>query len=422
MKKFRPDLDLAAKNFVIELGELVRQEIYRFAVLQMAPVEVEKIKNIHIELENNLNNSRDFQSFFSTDHRDSMALEVLELIVMQCDYDVFRKEIHKKIINPYFSIRDPASLDDENEEEKEYRNNIYSQIQGVFLDVYQKYSPYQNAIKHLYPPQLFVVEVDYELAYDYLINKQYLPQRAKDEEIEFDNGEIATTTNNYSFCKIPFTTFRVYEPRKIMDINYDFNEFEIPETSIFKRLVSGDISNDLDEIPLEDIVIFDSYSDATYGQINNSVEFRVDLSSPLSAKELEKAVISFRNKICFAQYKNRIYKKLLAENLDELNEASKFQDLEHTPFDKLLEVNSSSFGQSQQLRKLKPLLYGLMIYKAYKLEPQYKNKTLEVIFNIFSDSISKLYGRGHSAENMKRSYIRIKKLLKAQLEELETVN
>src|SRR5690606_33716248 len=145
-------------------------------------------------------------------------------------------------------------------------------------------------------------------------------------------------------------TFRVYEPRKIMDINYDFNEFEIPETSIFKRLVSGDISNDLDEIPLEDIVIFDSYSDATYGQIHNSVEFRVDLSSPLSAKELEKAVISFRNKICFAQYKNRIYKKLLAENLDELNEASKFQDLEHTPFDKLLEVNSSSFGQSQQLR------------------------------------------------------------------------
>lgn len=406
---------------LVSAGDLIYQEVYRFTLHKFASKEVQQIKNIHLLLSDKL---EQFQSIYHTEHIENIGLLALDFIVLQADTDSFIKAMKETIVDKQFAEMEFNWLinGDGTEKQKEYRKNIYRQTLQVLLSVYHQFSGFQTIINHRYPPRLIVCEQNYEAILDYFHNKHYLIKRVPLEEHEKDDEDFAGTTQKLVFCQQPFQTFRIYENRIILDIDHVFQEYDIPNNSLAKRMISGErFQIHCDKNEVASLIELEMYHHAEQCQVCSTVEFKVDVSSPMSARELEQIVARFRNEIYSVQYNNRISSMLLASTFEELSSAYLRPRLKNVPIGELVEIFSSGLTGKLTFNKVKLLLCGMMLYKARWLESKKVRKSLLELTNDLSESLTEEYGRGFSVQNIVRGYQQINQLLKDLLAESKLI-
>lgn len=407
----------ARRNALVYAGNLIYQEVYRFVVAKVAPEEVKEIKAIYSSL---LGTLKLFESVYEPEHNEDMALLALDMIVLGADFDRFIKEMKESITDRHFAdIEFHWSMGGEGtEEQREQSKNTYQETLNALVNVYRQHSEFQTTINHRYQPRLIVCEQDYEAALDYFHNERYLVKEVVQNEYDDDNECDAENTRKFVSYQRPFQTFRTYSKRRFLSVDYIFDEHTVPHDTISKRIALGErfTVNCGDETEYSSLIELDMLHPQEQCQISSTLKFDVDLSSPMSARELEQTVARFRNEICNVQHSNRHASMFLASTFKELSDAYLQPKLEHVPISELMEIFSVGLTGKLSFNKIKILLCGMMVYKARWLRPKQGKNILDFKHDI-SERLTQDYGRGFSVQNIERGYQEVKRLLKEQLAE-----
>lgn len=172
-----------------------------------------------------------------------MASLATDLIVQGCNDSHFTKDIKKCISNRYYAEQEFEWLVDKSgtQQQQEDRIGIYKQTFSDIQSVYKEYSNEVWTISTRYPPHLLAYEQDYESTLQYIVNKEYLTK------IVTRVGDDISSENKEKPSKAKFTTLspplEPYEVinakrRNIINFDYVFDEFQIPEKAISKKLKS----------------------------------------------------------------------------------------------------------------------------------------------------------------------------------------
>lgn len=431
MKSLKEYNEKDFQTFRVEISDFIHQEIYRCLQKKNAPNDVKKIIEIHSLLRKKLEK---FDSVYEEDHIKEMEKDALDWIVLGYNKDRFIQYLKESILNKYYAEQEFPWLIDKSgtEQEKEKRKEDLRQTLRDFLSVYEEYSDHKWSIHLLYPPRLFIYEIDYEYVLEYLQKSEYLTKlETCTEDITFTDGTTITSEQmgkTIVNIQTPFEVFRAYK-REVMNFDYAYEELEIPKSAISNKLDSEEFqSKKLTTRDHLNLIELSYEGQPTNTQVCSTLKVEVDMTSPLSQKEIEETIERFRMGICDVQRRNRTAKMLLAENLEELGNAVNQVKLESTDFYELMEVFSSSPLDSFKASEYKLLLCGLMIYKARWLdkmeEPAHWLVDAKIKFdlsNLFYDlsqSLIKIYRRGFSVTSIERGYDQVNALINTKLIEL----
>ena len=409
------------QRFKVSITDFIFQEIFRFAMYKMASSEVKKIKIIYSKLKKNLEK---FDSIYGYKHIDELASLATDLIVQGCNDSHFTKDIKKCISDRYYAEQEFEWLVDKSgtQQQQEDRIGIYKQTFSDIQSVYKEYSNEVWTISTRYPPHLLAYEQDYESTLQYIVNKEYLTK------IVTRVGDDISSENKEKPSKAKFTTLspplEPYEVinakrRNIINFDYVFDEFQIPEKAISKKLKSKKLrSKKLTKSDVSNMIELNFFNTEHDPQICNSIWINVDLSSPIDDRELVQALTLIRTEICSVQNNNRAEKMLLAMTFDELDEAANMKRLEYLDYMKLMEIFSTKPQDKFAFNELKLIVSGLMLYRARWIDEDIKTNLLNTNLNL-SKQLTNKFRIGFSDKNIDRGYILVKRLVKNQLKELE---
>lgn len=408
------------QRFKLSITDFIFQEIFRFAMHKLASSEVEKIKMIYSKLKNDL---KKFDSVYVYRHIDELAGLATDLIVQGCNDSHFTKEIKTCISNRYYAEQEFEWLIDETgtEQQQQDRIAIYKQTFSGIQNIYKEYSDEAWTISTRYPPHFLAYEQNYEATLEYIVNREYLTKivTSMEDDIFSENKENPSKVKTTRLTP-PLEPYEVFNKKKRNIINFDyiFDEFKIPEKAILKKLKSKKLTRKkLTKTDINNIIEFGSLNIEHDPQICNSIWINVDLSSPIDDRELVQALTLIRNEICSVQNNNRDGKMLLAMTQDELGKAASMKKLESLGYMRLMEIFSTKPKDEFEFNSLKLILSGLMLYKSRWIEADTTN-----LLNIkltLSEQLTNKFGSGFSEKNIDRGYIIVKKLIKNQLKELK---
>ena len=409
----------------------IHQEIYRCLQIKNKLDDVNKIIEIHSLLRKKLDN---FNSVYTEDHIVEMAKDALDAIVLGYNKGYFTQYMKESILNKYYAEQEfPWLIDNSGTvQEKDNRKEDLRQTLNDFLCVYEEYSAHKWSINLLYPPQLFVYEIDYEFVLEYLQNSEYLSTFVPcTDDITFINGPTITSEqigNELVINQTPFEVFKAYK-REVMNFDYDYEELEIPKSTISNKLDSEELqSKELTTRHYSNLIELSYEGQPTHTQVCSKLKVEVDMTSPLSQKELEETIELFRREVCKVQGRNRTANMLLAENLEELGNAANQAKLKSIDFYDSMEVFSSSPLNIVKVSEFKLLLCGLMVYKARWLNTMEEQAHWVVdskikfdLYNLCCDlskSLMAIYKRGFSETNIERGYEQVSALINTTFKEL----
>lgn len=409
------------QRFKVSITDFIFQEIFRFAMYKMASSEVKKIKIIYSKLKKNLEK---FDSIYGYKHIDELASLATDLIVQGCNDSHFTKDIKKCISNRYYAEQEFEWLVDKSgtQQQQEDRIGIYKQTFSDIQSVYKEYSNEVWTISTRYPPHLLAYEQDYELTLQYIVNKEYLTKIVTrvGDDISSENKEKPSKAKITTLSP-PLEPYEVINAkrRNIINFDYVFDEFQIPEKAISKKLKSKKLrSKKLTKSDVSNMIELNFFNTEHDPQICNSIWINVDLSSPIDDRELVQALTLIRTEICSVQNNNRAEKMLLAMTFDELDEAANMKRLEYLDYMKLMEIFSTKPQDKFAFNELKLIVSGLMLYRARWIDEDIKTNLLNTNLNL-SKQLTNKFRIGFSDKNIDRGYILVKRLVKNQLKELE---
>lgn len=418
MDNYYLDQDICGRAALVSAGDFICQEVYRFAVTKMATEEVTQIKKKYASL---LETLQQFESDYEQKHIEDISMLALDLIVLGADSSVFEEEMKKSI---HDSLYAEYSLVDNEYSEKQLEDK-----RCIYRDTYNtlvaQYSEFQTTINHRYQPRLFVCEQSYEHVLNYFLNKHYLLEEVEDDKCD---EKCSDNDNEYgagkkrkiiSYAK-PFQNFKPYAKKNILNIEYVFDEFMVPDNAISRTPASGErlaikVENDAE---LQGLLELEFYPRKEQYHVFPSIKFDVDLSQPMSNRELEQTIAKFRMAICKAQDDNRYAAMLIATTPKELKDAYLRPRLSFTPISELMEIFSVGLAEELSLTQVKLFLCGMIVYKARWLAPT-PRKAISNLTNDLSECLTQKYRRGFSVENIDRGYKNIQRLLKEQIAELK---
>ena len=409
------------QRFKVSITDFIFQEIFRFAMYKMASSEVKKIKIIYSKLKKNLEK---FDSIYGYKHIDELASLATDLIVQGCNDSHFTKDIKKCISDRYYAEQEFEWLVDKSgtQQQQEDRIGIYKQTFSDIQSVYKEYSNEVWTISTRYPPHLLAYEQDYESTLQYIVNKEYLTKIVTrvGDDISSENKEKPSKAKITTLSP-PLEPYEVINAkrRNIINFDYVFDEFQIPEKAISKKLKSKKLrSKKLTKSDVSNMIELNFFNTEHDPQICNSIWINVDLSSPIDDRELVQALTLIRTEICSVQNNNRAEKMLLAMTFDELDEAANMKRLEYLDYMKLMEIFSTKPQDKFAFNELKLIVSGLMLYRARWIDEDIKTNLLNTNLNL-SKQLTNKFRIGFSDKNIDRGYILVKRLVKNQLKELE---
>jgi|GEM_PF-2318877 hypothetical protein len=412
----------APRFALVSAGDLIYQEVYRFAVSKLAPEEVTRIKQIYASLLSTLKQL--YEAIYEPEHLEEIAMLALDMIVLGTETETFETEMKESIANTHFAEKEfPWLLDGEgSEEQKNFQTTIYQETFNTLFEKYQLCSEFQTTINHHYQPRLIVCEQHYEAALDYFLNEHYLIKEADTDDHDFDiDGHcMAKNTQKFISYTAPFQTFRPYNKRKLLNIEHVFDHFPVPTNAISKKIASEEqLTVEFEnEKELNGFIGLNFISAQEYCQVYSSIKFHVDLSKPMSNRELQQTVARFRNELCKAQDNNRDANMLMASTYRELEDVYSQPRLSQAPISELMEIFSAGSWENLSFKKVKLFLCGMIVHKARWLASK-KEKNIIDFNHDLSERLTRDYGRGFSVQNIERGYKDVQRLLKEQIVELE---
>ena len=290
---------------------------------------------------------------------------------------------------------------------------------GVAKQIFFKNRGFKTTIPHKYPPSVLGYRYDYHEALEYYYGLYY-------------HSQLDSKTNTTTFYRAPYESFHPYADRIVAQSKCIEQEFQVPDTALSKKesltysssealqpLFSMDLLRD--EQPKESVIK------------TTEIRFRLDLSEPLSNKELDRALVRWRSVISSAQYRNSVASMLLAESEAELIQAYNMPSLkhmEHTEFKRLHKVSLPELNFPHQA---KAYLCGLIVLFEHYVQVNSSSDSLSfswgknedglstlLRFASVSIELSKAHGKeGFSAGSIEKGYKLVKAVFSSHIREFQ---
>ncbi|MDA0143094.1 hypothetical protein OCT63_02440 [Vibrio sp. RW] len=403
-------------NALSEMTNFIAQEIYKLALLKQYPDQYSLIYNLSKHIWEQFSPLLD-QGFDSM--LESLSCDLVDLIVYGASKADFEERVSRVLQEPdvlqlgleaktYSDGEEKLEGNDEpfdyERHERELKQAAFQLAKGIF----KKNRGFKTSIPHKYPPSVIGYTFDYYDALSYYYGLFFISQSNKDG-------------TEHTFYLAPYKSMRPYDERLIHESKGITREFTVPDTALSRSKLQYasckealpayySVSYFIQEPPLEAV------------SKTSEMRFRIDLSTPISDVELEKALADLRAQISIAQNHNRIADMLLAENEADLVKAHNTPKLEPIDCTEFMRLHKVQLPELNSHHHAKAYLCGLIVLFEHYVRITTTGDSVtfswgknsdglsrEVRFGDVSEKLSKAHGsKGFSASTIEDGYKLVK--------------
>ncbi|WP_201508317.1 hypothetical protein [Psychrobacter alimentarius] len=400
-----------------EVTNFIAQEIYKLAVLKKYPKEYNKIFNLSQSI------IKELTHLFGESILDLETLKatLVDLIVHGATDSDFERNvssilkidnINKLELDSFIDNSENTDNSDKPFDYEKHEHEVKVTAFNVTKQIFFKNKGFKTTITHKYPPSIIGYKYDYHEALEYYYGLYY-------------HSQIDNKTNTMTFYHPPYRSFRPYIDRIIDQSKCIEQEFQVPTTALSRKEALTCSSSELLQSSCA-MTLWRGQQPKESVIKTTEIRFRLDLSEPISNKELDRALAHLRSVISYAQYHNAGASMLLAETETELIQAYNIASLkcvEHTEFKRLHKVSIPKLDSPHQA---KTYLCGLIVLFEHYVRVKSSSDSISFSwvknedglttlsrFSAVSIELSKTHGEeGFSAGSVEKGY----KLVKAVFE------
>lgn len=338
----------------VELVNFIGHEAYRAAVLTQYPDEYNRIVSLKNEIMKELK-ALHWDEMHSYIH--DLTSSFINSIVLEHPFEELKGNINN-IVN---QICPDEILDEEPALKIQIQKETNKIIKSA-KELYHSHANWCTDIHHRCMPAGLISKVKLEDVINYVESKEYLIKR-----VMIGNSEQHLTVVSPPFDSI--TMFGDAPKHRFQSQKTDM--IPIPNNSFFNRYIRDNISHEgvptLDnETQIQAVMCLEFMNkEVTQVEFTKSLNVKIDLSSPMSKREVELLMSDIHHKITHQQRVNMYGKLLLSEDLDQLEEA--YQDTDLGQFDLANHMSLTKYQIKGILSftDIKNALLGLMAWNEH---------------------------------------------------------
>jgi hypothetical protein len=398
------------------LTNYIAQEAYRASIIQEHTDEYNRIHHLLNEVEQALSTS--LKKELTAGDIQELAELIVDHIVLELPRDQLLAGVSQYL----------AMLDQDGEEGSWF-NSVSKFCIDITSKISESYGDWNTNIHHRYPPATLTWPLVLEHALIYITEKHYETSVQTDEK----------GSKVYSYTNLPFSLSQA----EAKPVCYRFREHHsqqqtIPDNSLYKRInqderekihiTTGEQLSALCALEFINAGI-DSVSTI------NQLQLTIDLSNPISKRELERMLFDLHNRIWQIQWSNSSNSMLLAEDLNQLEKAHNIPDLGRLNLIKHLDFTKAEIEGINSLTDTKNSILGLMVWHhhftaqkfskleilpviSYRRPKQNLDESFDQIINKIKQSQrdgTAQHIRGFELSTLKKGYETISKAIQVQL-------
>ncbi len=407
-------------NALSDMTNFIAQEIYKLAVIKQYPNEYSEIFNLARNITKELTHLFD-QGF--NPKLEALRDTLVDLIVhnaTKSDFEGYVSNVLRieNINQLEFVLENTDNSDDPFDYEK-HEHEIKVTAFGIAKQIFFKNRGFKTTIPHKYPPSVIGYKYDYHEALEYYYGLYY-------------HSQLDRKTNTTTFYHAPYESFHPYADRIVEQSKCIEREFQVPDTALSKK--ESLTYNNIEALqPLYSMDLLRGEQPKESVIKTTEIRFRLDLSDPLSNKELDRVLVRLRSIISSAQYRNSVASILLAESEAELIQAYNIPSLKHVEHTEFKRLHKVSLPELNSPHQAKAYLCGLIVlfehyvrvnslsdYLSFSWGKNEDGLSTLLRFGVVSIELSKVHGEeGFSAGSVEKGYKLVKMVFSNHIREFQ---
>jgi hypothetical protein len=387
----------------VELVNFIGHEAYRAAVVTQYPDEYNRILNLNNEV----------ISVLKALHCDEMhhvqgdlIYVIVNSIVLENPFEELEEEISSVVNQTY-----PDEIIDEDIDLKAQLQEETKQILQVAKTLHDSHASWCTNIYHRCMPAGLISELNLKEVIAYVDSKAYI----RKEEMS-DEGMHVTMTSP------PLDSIRMFGDKPKYRIQSQKTDLvPIPETSLFDRYIRS-VTPPKEKLnfsktqyqALRSLAWIDKK--VTHVDFTQSLNVNIDLSSPMSKRELELLMSALHQQIKHHQKSNITAALLLAENLKEVDKANPNIDLGEFDLANHMDLTKYQIQGVSSFTDVKRALLGLMAWHehfiktgdddslVYEKANRHQDDSFAEVTEQFIDENTDKVKKGYRLSTIKKGY------------------
>lgn len=400
----------------VELVNFIGHEAYRAAVLTQYPDEYNRIVSLKNEVVKELK-ALHWDEMHSYLH--DLTNSFINSIVLEHPFE----ELKGKINNIVNQICPDEILDDEPALKIQIQKETKKIIKSA-KELYHSHANWCTDIYHRCMPAGLISKVKLEDVINYVESKEYLIEREM-----IGNSEQHLTIVSPPFDSIPM--FGDAPKHRFQSQKTDM--IPIPEASVFNRYIREDTSlknilqlnNETQSKAMVRLSFINK--EITEVEFMKSLNVKIDLSSPMSKREMELLMNNLYHKITHHQNMNTDSALLLCKNLDQLEKAYQSTDLGRFDLAKHMDLTKYQIKGVSSFTDVKNALLGLMAWHKhfirigpdhsliYEKADCHQDDSFAALTDQFTDVNNGEFRKGYGLSTIKKGYSIVSVAIQQQL-------
>lgn len=377
---------------ILSFAKFIDQQVYKFAVNELFAKDLNLIKSLKHEVETKL---QPFDGQAPALNLNDIADDIIDTIVLGTD-----KAFIFETIKPHYQTETGFGLP--------LPIELLEQINQLFRECHFIPSDESKGFAHEYMPFILTYDFDFRKVLEYtmdLITKGCGKRKVPNEP------------NGYYFTAKPYITAKKLRYRSTHSINFSAHELPVPDNAISKQENEPVTMPDGLTEDQQGEIFFHLGQEQGYVNITTGIQLTIDLTRPLSNKDVEAIISELQSTISRKQASNRAAEINLATTTEELSVASKIPDINTEDWMTFLNRNTPEVAQLNTLTDCKNQLIGLLCYQTYlarQATAPKEKRSIQLCCEEISEELTTIYGsNGFGVDTVKRqAYEVIKRAVK----------
>ncbi|MFK3842119.1 hypothetical protein [Serratia sp. NPDC087055] len=383
-----------------DITDFIAQEIYILSVRKKFPLEFDLICQLAKDTKEEFN-------FVKDEYNEHYAYEdIVEILINSIATKGDKNSLQKEICYHLDNIR---LGHEDNDNLFNYIANLKNRVLTSLVRLSEKYCKFSLNFTPQYPPYIFCLNNDYLSALVYYYGKEYLPK----EKYTKEGRETCFTNAPYKLRKCYW--YSTYRTRHMQ------HEVDVPENTLKKSIKKEQLIinfKDEQESLIQEFLVMDMLRDMDTVSFTHELRISIDTSAPLDDLAVDKLLAMIRNELSSLQLKNKYSKYILAESMDDLEEASKIPTIKSHGLIDLKELHSSQIPGLTSYYTAKNYLCGLVILHRHLFDHKREGSSLDNLCSDLSEELTnviKIDNSKFSPVTIIRGYKQVRKLLHNQI-------
>ncbi|RZM84939.1 hypothetical protein C3B51_02090 [Pseudoalteromonas rubra] len=387
-----------------ELVNFIGLEVYRAAVLTQYPDEYNRILSLNNEVVLAL---KALHCDEVHNNLDDLTWIIVNSIVLGQPLEELEEQINY-VANQIY----PDEILDEDIDLKAHLQEETKQVLQVAKMLHDSHASWCTDICHRCMPAGLISELNLKEVIAYVDSKAYILREEK-----VDEG-----TSNIDITPPPFRSISMFGDKPKYCIHSQKTDLvPIPEASLFNRYMRA-VSSPKEKLKCSNTqyqalcLIAQIDKKVTHVEFTQSLNVKIDLSSPMSKRELELLMSALHHKIERHQTKNRTSALLLAENLEEVDQANRNIDLGTFDLANYMDLTKYQILGVSSFTDVKRALLGLMAWHEhfiktgddhsliYEKANHHQYDSFEAVTEQFIDENTGEVKKGYGLNTIKKGY------------------